>query len=353
MEFIKSEFMKQILSGALILVLFTLTYILLNFLIRRKLKSVIESTQNKWDDIVFILLDKFLFRFIIVGSVYFLVTHLKEYLPEKVFSYLVEILLVLFTVFIVHLLIRLGTELINWYLEKVSTKSLTDLKKDFGPLANRILQLLIIATAVMMLMSHWGIDIKALVVSLGVGSLAIALAAQETLANMIAGFVIMLDKPFRIGDRIKLTSGITGDVFEIGLRSTKILDFENNLYVFPNHDIMKNVIINLSYPEPKTRVKIDVGVAYGSDIEKVKSIILDVFRNHEKILAEPEPKVFFINFGASSLDFMAIGFVEQYKDAWVTGEEIRVRIYNEFNKHQIEIPFPQMTVHLPDKKKGQ
>ncbi len=89
-----------------------------------------------------------------------------------------------------------------------------------------------------------------------------------------------------------------------------------------------------------------MGVAYGSDIPRVKEIIAQQFRNHPKILKDPEPKVYFVNFGDSSLDLMAIGFVQEYKDAWTTGEEIRIAVYEAFEKEGIEIPFPQTVVHL-------
>lgn len=345
-SFWKTEQFKGIFSLIVIVILAIIIYFILDFLLRKLFKKATERTETKLDDILFELLDKFLFRFIFIGVLFLLNSRLKNIIPEKITYYIKEILIFVLTLFVVHLTIKIVNDLTDWYLTKVSKKTQTDLKKEFGPLIKRVLQVLIIFTGLIGLFSHWNIDIKGLVVSLGVGSLAVALAAQETLANMIAGFVLMLDRPFRIGDRIKLTSGLMGDVFEIGLRSTKILDFENNLHIIPNNDIMKNVIVNLSYPEPRVRVKIDVGVAYGSDLDKVKRIILEQFKNHPKILDEPEPKVFFINFGDSSLDLMAIGFVSEYKDAWTTGEEIRIAIYEAFNREKIEIPFPQTVVHL-------
>ncbi|MHA2018657.1 MAG: mechanosensitive ion channel family protein, partial [Promethearchaeota archaeon] len=155
-----------------------------------------------------------------------------------------------------------------------------------------------------------------------------------------------VDRPFRVGDRIKTTSGVLGEVFEIGLRSMKLLDFEKNLHVIPNAEIVKAEVINYSYPDTKVRVKIEVGVAYGSDLEKVKKIILDIFSKHQKVLKSPKPSVFFINFGESSLDLLGVAYVNHYKDSWETGEELRMQVYNSFNKNNIEIPFPQNVVYL-------
>jgi small-conductance mechanosensitive channel len=344
--FLDNEYVRSIFSFILILAIFSVLYFLLDFILVKTFKKMADRSKNRLDDLLFRIFDKFLFRFVLLGALFYLNKRFSVVIPGKITFYINEILLVLLTVFIVHLSIRIINDILDWYLGRISQKTQTNIQKEFGPLIKRVLQVLIVFMGIIALLSHWHIDIKGLVVSLGVGSLAIALAAQETLANMIAGFVLMLDRPFRIGDRIKLGSGLLGDVYEIGLRSTKILDFENNLHIIPNHDIMKNVVVNLSYPEPRVRVRIDVGVAYGSDIPRVKEIIAQQFRNHPKILKDPEPKVYFVNFGDSSLDLMAIGFVQEYKDAWTTGEEIRIAVYEAFEKEGIEIPFPQTVVHL-------
>jgi small-conductance mechanosensitive channel len=167
---------------------------------------------------------------------------------------------------------------------------------------------------------------------------------------MIAGFTIMLDRPFRVGDRIQLASGEKGDVVEIGLRSTKILTFENTLLIIPNESIVKEMVWNLSYPNPIIRVKVDVGVAYGTDPERVKQIMVDVAKQHPEVLDDPEPKAYLINFGDSSLDFTLVGRVANYGDQWRVQEELRIAIYKAFEKEGIEIPFPQRVVHMVQPK---
>ena len=156
----------------------------------------------------------------------------------------------------------------------------------------------------------------------------------------------MLDRPFRIGDRIKLDTGEVGDIYEIGLRSTKILTFENNLIILPNSKLLDDKIVNLSYPNPIIRVKIEVGVAYGSDIEKVKSVMEKTARENKLVLEDPAPAAYFVNFGESSLDFILLARVEKYKDAWNAENQLREKIYEAFAENNIEIPFPQMDVKI-------
>jgi small-conductance mechanosensitive channel len=213
------------------------------------------------------------------------------------------------------------------------------------PLLKKVIKIIVFALAVVIVLAKFSIDISAFVVSLGVGSLAIALAAQETLSNMISGFIIMTDRPFRIGDRIRYADNQVGDVVDIGIRSTKILDFDNNIVIIPNNEIVKSRLVNITYPNSLTRVVVDVGVAYGSDISKVKEILLDIAKNDPDCSKQIPPDVFFINFGASSLDFRLVARTDDYKNAWAMQCRMREKIYEEFNKHKIEIPFTQIVVH--------
>lgn len=161
---------------------------------------------------------------------------------------------------------------------------------------------------------------------------------------MIAGFVIMTDLPFRVGDRISLSSGEIGDVYEIGLRSTKVRTFDNTLLIVPNAEIIKEKVVNLSYPNPLLRVKVLVGVAYGSDLELVKKILEDVCKENPKVMDNPPPVSYFLEFGESSLDLRVTCFVNDWNEEWNTAEEIRLEIYKRFIENAIEIPFPQRTL---------
>ena len=155
----------------------------------------------------------------------------------------------------------------------------------------------------------------------------------------------MIDRPFRIGDRIKYGSE-TGDVVEIGIRSTKILDFDNNLVIMPNNEIVKSKVVNVTYPNILTRVIVEVGVAYGTDLKKVREIMLKAANEHPLISKEIPADVVLTSFGDSSLDLRLAARTDDYRNAWAMQCELRETIYEEFNNAGIEIPFPQRVVYL-------
>ncbi|MFH1861630.1 MAG: mechanosensitive ion channel family protein, partial [bacterium] len=244
------------------------------------------------------------------------------------------------------ILMRVIGQFLAWYAEEIAIRTESTADEEFLPLISRICKIVVGVIAIIIVLKHFNQDVQSLVVSLGVGSLAIALAAQDTLSNMIAGFVIMTDRPFRVGDRIELSDGKIGDVYQIGLRSTKLLTFDNNLIIVPNAEIVKEQVTNRSYPDPVIRVRIDVGVAYGSNIDQVKAILLGILQEHPEILEEPAPAVYLMNYGESSLDFMVIGRVDSWTKQFGVAEELRCEIFRRFGQEGIEIPFPQRDIWI-------
>ncbi len=248
---------------------------------------------------------------------------------------------VLLTLVVISLITRCFDVLARWFAGRVAARTESRVDDELVPIVNRLFQVLVWAVALIVVFDHFGIEVSSLLVALGAGSLAFALAAQETLANMIGGFIIFIDRPFRTGDRIELENGTRGDVQDIGLRSTKILTFENTILVVPNAQIIKEKVTNLSYPDPKIRIMVNLGVAYGSDLDRVKQIVLEVARAHPKILDDPEPRVFFLDFGDSSLDLRLIARTGDYMDQWALTEEIRMGIWRALAREGVNIPFPQ------------
>lgn len=336
-------------STLIILGIFLAAYIIykiLDFLLLRIGKKLVARTKTEIDDKILDFLEKFLKRIVIFIALLLAGIELSKMVSEQVYFFYERFLYVLIVYIIAWLVTKILLISIDWYLMRIADQTGSEVHRDFGPLIKRIVQITVWLIVLLIVFDEFGIDAKGLLATLGVGSLAIAFAAQDTLANMISGFVIMVDRPFRVGDRIKTPDGTLGEVFEIGLRTTKLLDFERNLHIIPNLEIAKSTVINYSYPNKITRVTIKVGVAYGTDLKKVKQIILNIFEAHENILDDPAPNVFFTNFGDSSLDLLCIGFVSHYTMAWTTGEEIRMQINDEFKKNNIEIPFPQRTVWM-------
>ncbi|MBL7961085.1 mechanosensitive ion channel family protein [bacterium] len=308
---------------------------------------ITSKTETDLDDRIVGVLEKSVQRIINVSALYIAAGRIENVYHGKWALYLDGAFFVVMVIFITMLFSGIVKVVMEWYVNVIAVRTQSQVDDELVPLVKRVANMLLYSIGLVICLDHFHIDIKALVVSLGVGSFAIAFAAQETLANMIAGFVIMVDRPFRAGDRIRiLSSQQTGDVIKVGLRSTKILDFDNNIVMIPNAQIIKNEIINFSYPEVASRLRIEVGVAYGTDIEKAKKILIDVCKSFEQVLPEPKPTAFLLGFGDSSVNLAVVARVQHYREVFDTSDAVRVKIYDEFNKHGIEFPFPQRVVHI-------
>lgn len=241
----------------------------------------------------------------------------------------------------------------DWYIHELATRSQGTWDEELLPLFRRILSLLLYFIAASIIFQRFGYPITALVTTAGVASLAVALAAQETLSNMLGGFVILVDRPFRVGDVIELADGKVGEVVEIGLRSTRIKQFDGNALVVPNKDMASSRIVNFALPTPRAAIRQTIGVDYGTDIEQAKAVLLSVIKAHPEILTDPEPGVWFTKFGESSLDLFMACWVASYKDRFRITDELNVAILKALREAKINIPFPQRDVHIIFDEAGQ
>ncbi|NIA06826.1 MAG: mechanosensitive ion channel [Actinobacteria bacterium] len=237
----------------------------------------------------------------------------------------------------------------QWYRLTIAQRTKTTLDDEFIPLFSKLSKIVIFFVGAMIILQKFQVNITGFIATAGVASLAVALAAKDTLANMISGFLIMVDRPFRINDRIELPDGKIGDVQEIGLRCTKILTYDNTLLVVPNSDISAARVVNHGYPNANVKLRLKIGVAYGTDMERVKDILVDIARRNPRVMDDPAPAAYFMAFGDSSLDAMLIAWVADYRDRFSITDEINLVIQKRFSEAGIEIPFPQRDVHLYQK----
>ena len=196
----------------------------------------------------------------------------------------------------------------------------------------------------------WAIDLTAWLASAGIIGIAIGFAAKDTLGNLFSGIFILIDTPYKVGDYIVLDAGERGQVTQIGIRSTRMLTRDDVEVIIPNSIIGGAKIVNESGgPWPKFRVRVKVGVAYGSDIDLVRSVLEEVAENAEKVCDEPEPRVRFREFGDSSLDFELLCWVEEPAMRGLVLDALNTEIYKRFAAEGITIPFPQRDLHIINK----
>jgi len=225
-------------------------------------------------------------------------------------------------------------------------------------LAYGILKGTILVVGFLIILSFLGVSITPLITALGVGGLAVALALQDTLANLFAGIHILVEKSIRVGDFIKLETGQEGYVEDITWRTTRVRMLPNNTVIIPNSKLSQSVVTNYYLPEKRMSLLIPIGVSYSSDPERVERILIEETKKAvgeiPGLLGDPEPFVRFIpGFGDSSLNFTLICQVQEFVDQYLAQHELRKRIFKRFKEEGIEIPFPHRTVYLREEKDWQ
>ena len=253
--------------------------------------------------------------------------------------------------------------LILWIvsLTLVAARLAADIAKHYGArasgalpvttLTQNLARLAVFSFGALILLNQLGISITPIVTALGVGGLAVALALQDTLSNLFAGFYVSVAGQIRVSDYIKLDSGEEGYVTDISWRSTSIRALPNNLIIVPNSKLAQAIVTNYHLPEKRMSLLIPIGVSYDCDPEQVERILIEETLQGAKeipgLLAEPAPFVRFIpGFGDSSLNFTLICQVAEFVDQYLAQHELRKRIFRRFRVEGIEIPFPIRTVYL-------
>ena len=265
------------------------------------------------------------------------------------FAWIAQLYITILSIFVILLcsiLYKILPVLIDEYSHSLAKKAETTVDNSMIPIVIKVTKSIIIIIGFLVILKIFGINITPMLAGMGIAGIAIALALQDTLSNMFSGFYLMVDQPFKLKDRILLDSGELCEVMDVSLRSVRLYNIiDNTLVTLPNAEFAKMKIVNLSEPDLKLKVRINIGVAYGSDLKKVKKIILEVANECSDVLETPEPSVFFLEFADFSLNLLLIVWIGNLKRTFETQDYINCRINDRFIEENIEIPFPVMTLH--------
>ena len=307
---------------------------------------LISRTDTELDDVIVKAADFPLRGVILIGGVEFALKGL-DFISDTWVGNLETIFFVFYALLSFAFIYRLLGGVIHWYGVEVAHKTETNLDDKFLDLFRRLALIVLTATVMVIILSRFGVEVSALVTTLGIGSLAIALAAQETLGDMFSGFTIMIDQPFTVGDRVELLDLDTwGDVIHIGLRSTRILTRDNRTVIVPNSVIGKGLVVNYSIPSTRYRVQTHVGVAYGTDIELAREVMVEAIRQQDWVMEDERIEALFLEFGDSSLNFRVRCWIEHYVETRRIIDKMNSALYHALNENNIQIPFPQREVRL-------
>ena len=236
----------------------------------------------------------------------------------------------------------------NWLADHFHSQVMSRGKigKDLFLLLKNVLRVVTILAGLLWLLAIWHVDLTPLFASAGIAGIAVALAAKDTLANFFGGISIFADNTFKVGDYIILDNTERGEVVEIGIRSTRIKTRDDVLITIPNSILANSKIVNESAPVPSFRIRIPVGVAYGSDVDQVEEILLKVADQNENVAKEPPPRVRMRAFADSSLNFELLLWVNDPRVKGLETHHLLKSIYRAFAEQNITIPFPQRDLHI-------
>ncbi|MBW6462293.1 MAG: mechanosensitive ion channel [DPANN group archaeon] len=317
--------------------------LIIDFIFEKIFKRITAKTKFEFDDLLISALKRPIFNTVLLTGTYIALEII--YFSGKGLVLMDNILLSILIFIWIFAAIKVNKILFENIIPKITAKTKSDMDDEILPLVKSITTLVLIFIGIMILMkSVWNFDITPILASAGVLGFAVAFAAKDAISQLFGGISIYFDKPFKKGDRIEIGVGEIGIVDEVGLRSTKIRNFYNNMIIIPNSVIANSKIINYNYPNAKMMVKVMIGVAYGSDVAKVKKVLLNIITSIEKVLDTPAPNIRFDNHGESSLDFAIIMWIRHPEDKMSIIDQVNTAIDKEFKKNKIDIPFPTRTI---------
>ena len=306
-------------------------------------KKVVKKTKTSLDDRILQLLHKPIFYSILfVGfSLAVKTANIPEYFDFALVG-IFKTITILIWIFVISKILVMSME---WASRQTASNLL---QRNTLPLFNNLGKIAIGLFGAYFIFLSWGININGILASAGVLGVVLGLAAKDTVSNFFAGIFLMADSPFKEGDYILLDTGERGYVKRMGLRSTRFMTRDDIEITIPNSVIAASKIVNESGgPGETERVRINIQIAYNTDIDKARSVLIDVAKNNENVLQAPEPRVRFREFADHGLRLQLLFWIHKPEIRGRTTDSVNTEIYKKFAENNITIPFPTMEVLLP------
>jgi MscS family membrane protein len=271
----------------------------------------------------------------------FLSAEFKQTLNQIYFS--------LYVIAATAILCRLIGFALRWYQARISGEPEEPKLNEFLGLIDRLLRALLLIISTTVILNNFGVNVTVMLAVLGIGGLALSLAAQDTLSDIINGFLILIDQPFRIGDRILIHELETwGDIVGIGTRTTRIQTLDNRMIVVPNSKIGKSQVVNYSYPDPSSRMETDVDIAYGSDHNRARAVISKAVSQVEGVDTDKPVEVLLAKLGDSAMEFRVRWWIESYKDVRFVYDRVHSAILDALDEAGIDMPHTSYYIYVKE-----
>ena len=331
---------KYFAAGVILVTAAVLAFVIL-FVFSLYLKRIASKTETIIDDLIFDKTKKPLFFLVLVYGVKIALLDLGW---DGVMSKLVGSVLAITFAFI---FLRMFDIIVESWGQTFAKKTDTKLDDVLLPLFHKIGKVVFTLVSLMWVLHIWEINITPYLAGVGLSGIVLGLALQDSLKNILGGINLMMDKTYQLGDKIKLESGEIGKIHDIGLRTTKLVTFDNEVVYIPNGYLANSRVSNFTHPDTKVRGKVEFMVGYGVDVEKVKNLIHTVIVKQIKELAKgKDVTVQFYEMGDFGLKFRVFFWTEHWDKEAGVKMEITQLVYNTLNKAKIEIPYPTQVVHV-------
>lgn len=346
-DFLSYRIYNNEVQEILISLAFILGAIVLGRLVRwfaeKILPKLTAKTETQLDDVlVEVLKAPMLFALTLVG---FWIGIKRLSMPVNVMAMIADIYKFLLVISATWFISRAVSTFINVILkEKVNDES-SRMDEHALSLIKKVSSFVIWSIGVITALNNVGVDVGALIAGLGIGGVAIALAAQDTAKNIFAGMMILFDRPFKIGELITI-DGTTGYVEDMGIRSTKLRTYSGQLVVIPNYKTADSNLTNITR-EPSRRIELNVGLTYSTTPEQMRQA-MDILRNLPSSVAgiEEKVKVYFTSFGDFSLNITCWYYIKKDSDLFETQSAVNLQVLDEFNAHGLDFAFPTQTLYV-------
>jgi len=223
---------------------------------------------------------------------------------------------------------------------------------EVAPVLSNVWTLLVVISTLGALLTVWEYSITPLLGAAGIAGIAIGFAAKDTVANFFGGIALYFDDTYNLGDYVELDSGESGTVVKVGVRSTTLLTRDEILIVVPNSVLNSAMVINQSAPSRRRRLKLELGVAYGTDLDEFEELVLDVAAEERNVIEDREPRMRFRRFGDSALEYELVCWIRSPTAVGRTRHALNREIYERLRDADIEVPFPQRDVHIRPRDGG-
>ncbi len=305
-------------------------------------KRVTAKTKSKLDDIIVDMIEEPIVMAIVLGGFWYGVSYLN--MSENADAFFSKVFYVALTFDVSWLVVRLVDAVIVEYLTPLVEKTDGNLDDQLLPIIRKSVKTGIWIVAIVVGLNNAGYDVGALIAGLGIGGLALAMAAKDSVANLFGGLTVFMDKPFKLGDRIKI-GGFDGTIIEIGMRTSRLKTLDNRIVTIPNKNFTDSFIENVS-SEPNRKFNLMLGLTYDTkpeEIEHALEILKDIAKEN-KSLEEDGVVAIFDSFGDFSLNVRFIFYSKKGEDNWQVGNDVNFEILKRFNAAGLDFAFPTQTI---------